>query len=408
MFSPTNLKSHFAIFKTHPELVYLDNASTTQTPDSVVAAMDEYYQNFRSNTHRGLYAISEKATAMYELAREKTAQFIKAQPEEIIFTRNATHALNILAHGLVQKLQPGDEIVLTEMEHHSNLVPWQQLAKKHNVTIKFIPVTDEGLLELHDLTNIITRKTKIVSCTHASNVLGTINPIKTIIALAHQVGALTIIDACQSIPHEKIDVGDIDADFLAFSAHKLCGPTGVGILFGKKELLDQLEPFEYGGHMIEEVTFTQTTFADSPARFEAGTANIAGVIGFAAAIDFLEQLDWQEIKKYEQNLTRYTLDQLSLIPEITIHGLRQNSARTGVVSLSIKDVHSHDVAHILGMHHIAVRAGHHCAQPLLQKLGIKDSVRASLYFYNTEEDINALIIGLKKVISTFFSEKSKI
>lgn len=392
-----NLKKHFSIFQHSPELVYLDSASTSQTPDCVVKAMNEYYSQYRANTHRGLYPISEQATEAFELSREKVARYIHAQPEEVIFTRSATHGLNILAHGLCRQLKPGDEIVLTELEHHSNLVPWQQMAERYGLVIKYIPITEDGTLS-DTWSQIITEKTKIVSCTQASNVLGTITPITKIAQQAKKVGALMIVDACQSIPHQPIDVTVINCDFLVFSAHKMCGPTGVGVLYGKQELLDRLEPLEFGGHMISEVTFAKSTFAGTPERFEAGTANIAGIIGLGTTIDFLQNLNWKDIQKHESTLTAQALALLASLPEVEIHGSISAENRTGVISFNIKGIHSHDAAHILAMNNIAVRAGHHCAQPLLQKLGIKNSIRASLYLYNTEEDIEALASGVKKVM----------
>jgi len=396
-----NIKKHFSIFSHQPNLVYLDSAATSQTPDTVIEAMTEYYEYYRSNTHRGLYAISEQATEKFEQVREKTAQFLGSDTEEIIFTRNATHGLNILAHGLLQNLAPGSEVVITEMEHHSNLVPWQQLAKRYQLVLKYIPVTAEGKLDLSALDTIITTKTKVVSCTHASNILGTITPLDQICARAHQVGALVVLDACQSMPHHRINVKDLAVDFLVFSAHKMCGPTGVGVIYGKQALLDQLPPLEFGGHMISNVTFTDTTFASSPDRFEAGTANIAGVLGFGAALDFLEQLDWSAVEAHERQLTTYALAQLQTIPGITIHGTLNSAERESLISFNLDQIHAHDIAHILGLNNIAVRAGHHCAQPLLHKLNIKSSVRASFYFYNTEADIDALIQGLHKAKSIF-------
>lgn len=395
-FSVQDIKQNFPIFKHRPELVYLDNAATSQTPATVLAAMNEYYEQYRSNTHRGLYAISELATEKFESVREKAANFLNAGSEEIIFVRNATHGLNLLAHGLLQNLHAGDEIVITEMEHHSNLVPWQQLAKRYQLVLRYIPITMDGRLDISQLDNIISSKTKVVSCTHASNVLGTINPIATIVERAHQVGAKVVVDACQSIPHQQIDVKKLGADFVVFSTHKMCGPTGVGVIWGRQALLNELSPLEFGGHMISNVTFQDTEFAASPDRFEAGTANIAGVIGFGAALDFLNPLDWQEIQKHEAGLTVYALAQLQTIPELTIHGPKDSKDRTSVISFNIGSLHSHDIAHVLGLNNIAVRAGHHCAQPLLAKLGIENSVRASMYFYNSQADVDALMAGLEK------------
>ncbi len=400
-FALANIKSHFPIFTNKPELVYLDNASTSQTPLSVITTMSAYYEQYRSNTHRGLYSLSEIATEKFEAVREQTASFLGAQAEEIVFTRNATHGLNTIAHGLLQDLKPGAEIVITEMEHHSNLVPWQQLAKRYQLVLKYIPVTPDGLLDTSTIEQIITTKTKVVSCTHASNILGTIAPIKLITERAHKVGAIMVVDACQSLPHRRVNVKDLDIDFLVFSAHKMCGPTGVGVIYGKQSLLDQLPPLEFGGHMISDVSFADTSFAASPDRFEAGTANIAGVLGFGAALDFLQQLDWEEVCSHELKLTAYALEQLRTIPGLVIHGPETVTDRQSVISFNLDTIHSHDIAHLLGINNIAVRAGHHCAQPLLQKLGIKTSVRASFYFYNTFADIDALIQGLIKAKHIF-------
>lgn len=394
-------KKDFPIFQNVPDLIYLDNASTSQTPKSVLDAMSEYYEQYRANTHRGLYKISEIATEKYEEVRSKVAMFIHADPEEIVFTKGATQSLNILAYGLCQELKAGDEILLTEMEHHSNLLPWQQMAKKYQLQLRFIPIDKEGRLNLSTLDKLLTKETKIVAVTHMSNVLGTINPIKDIIKKAHSAGALVVIDACQSAPHMKIDVRDLDCDFLAFSGHKMLGPTGVGVLYGKKSLLEKLSPLEFGGHMVAEADFENATWAESPYKFEAGTMNISGVIGLGAAVDYLSNSNYEEMQRHEEELTKYGLASLTKIPDIQIYGPTNTDSRGSVISFNIKDVHSHDVAEILARDNIAVRAGHHCAMPLMNRLGAKNSIRVSFYFYNETSDIDALIQGLQKVQTIF-------
>lgn len=395
------IKKDFPIFEHVPNLIYLDNASTSQTPSVVIQAMNEYYEHYRANTHRGLYTISELATQKYEESREKVAQFIHADSEEIVFTKGATHSLNILAYGLCQDLHPGDEIILTEMEHHSNLIPWQQMAKKYDLVLKFIPITEDGRLTMSAVEDLMSPKTKILSVTHMSNVLGTINNLEKLEQIAHRNNLIFIVDACQSIPHLHLNVRQINCDFLVFSGHKMLGPTGVGVLYGKKDLLKKLPPLEFGGHMVAEATFEEATWADSPYTFEAGTMNISGIIGLGAAIDYLESKDFQEIQSHESKLTDYALQELQKLSFIEIHGPKTTENKGGVISFNVKEVHSHDVAEILARDNIAVRAGHHCAMPLMSKLGCKNSVRMSVYLYNTQEDIEKLIDGLGKVQKIF-------
>ncbi|OGC81577.1 MAG: hypothetical protein A2V81_04840 [Candidatus Abawacabacteria bacterium RBG_16_42_10] len=396
------VKKDFPIFEYEANLVYLDNASTSQTPKTVTQAMDEYYEQYRANTHRGLYKISEMATEKYEASREKVANFIHAENEEIVFTKGATHSLNILAYGLCQDLRPGDEIILTEMEHHSNLLPWQQMAKQYELVLKFIPLTEDGRLDMSVIEDLINPKTKILSVTHMSNVLGTINNLEKLEQIAHKHDLIFIVDACQSIPHIHINVRQINCDFLVFSGHKMLGPTGIGVLYGKKALLEKLPPLEFGGHMVAEASFHEATWADSPYKFEAGTMNIAGVIGFGAAVDYLEGIDREQMMKHEKELTTYALNELQKLSYIEIHGPKTAENKGGVISFNVKGVHSHDVAEILARDNIAVRAGHHCAMPLMSKLGCKNSVRVSFYLYNEMADIDKLLEGLDKVNKIFF------
>lgn len=377
-------------------ITYLDNSSTTQKPKQVIEAIKKYYEEDNANVHRGIYKLSLKATMAYEKAHEIAAKFINAQFEEIIFTKGTTESLNLLAYSLGKNLKAGDEIVLTEMEHHSNLVPWQQLAKEKGLTLRFIPITADFRLDMNKAREFITSKTKIVSVTHVSNVLGTINPIKELAALAHEVGAVMIVDAAQSVPHMPIDVKDLNCDFLAFSGHKMCGPTGIGVLYGKKELLETMSPFLYGGDMIKEVTFKQSTWNDLPWKFEAGTPHIAGAVGLAAAISYLQKIGLENIQQQELELTRYALQQLSSLPGIKLIGPASPEERGAVFSFTVEGMHPHDVSELLDQANICVRGGHHCAMPLHQKLGIAGSVRASFYFYNTKEDLDALLEALSE------------
>ncbi len=395
----------FPIFNNNPNLVYLDNAATTQKPQSVIQAIIDFYEKSNANVHRGIHTLSQKATILYEQAHETLAKFINAQPEEIIFTSGTTHAMNTLAHSFAQSselinLQPGDEIVLTEMEHHSNFVPWQQLALQKKCTLKFIPITKDYELDMQQAEKLITPKTKLVAVTHISNVLGTINPIKELTNLAHKNNALIIVDAAQSAPHIPIDVTQLNCDFLAFSGHKMCGPTGIGVLYAKKEILQKLPPSYTGGGMILEVTKEKTTWADLPEKFEAGTPNIAGAIGLAAAVKYLEQIGMEKIHAHTTELTTYAL---KLLQPLTKHGLTilstPNAAHRGaVISFTIDNLHPHDISEELNQQNIAVRAGHHCCGPLMKSLNISGTTRASFYLYNTKEDVDKLIEGIKNVL----------
>ncbi|MDT2045014.1 cysteine desulfurase [Bacillus sp. 1780r2a1] len=383
----------------HP-LVYLDSAATSQKPVQVIEALDKYYREYNSNVHRGVHTLGTMATDGYEGAREKVRKFINAKStEEIIFTRGTTTALNIVAASYGRaNLQPGDEIVITYMEHHSNIIPWQQVAKATGATLKYIDLTEDHALSLETVKETITSNTKIVSVMHVSNVLGAINPVKEIAEIAHQHGAIMVVDGAQSTPHMKVDVQDLDCDFFAFSGHKMCGPTGIGVLYGKKELLEKMEPVEFGGEMIDFVNLYDSTWKELPWKFEGGTPIIAGAIGLGAAIDFLEEVGLDNILAHEHRLANYALDRLSEVEGITIYGPKE---RAGVVTFNLDDVHPHDVATVLDAEGVAVRAGHHCAQPLMKYLNVSSTARASFYLYNTEEEIDQLVSSLIKTKEYF-------
>ncbi|BDG45926.1 MULTISPECIES: cysteine desulfurase [Parageobacillus] len=381
-------------------LIYLDNAATSQKPLSVIETLDRYYREYNSNVHRGVHTLGTKATDAYEGAREKVRRFINAKStQEIIFTRGTTTALNMVAASYGRaNLQEGDEIVITYMEHHSNLIPWQQAAKRTGATLKYIPLQADGTIDMKDVEATVTENTKIVAVAHVSNVLGTINPIKEIARVAHQRGAVLVVDAAQSAPHMKIDVQDLDCDFLAFSGHKMCGPTGIGVLYGKRELLEKMEPVEFGGEMIDFVDLYESTWKELPWKFEGGTPIIAGAIGLGAAIDFLEEIGLDNIAAHEQELAQYALERLSAIDGLTIYGPKH---RGGLVTFNIEGVHPHDVATVLDAEGIAVRAGHHCAQPLMKWLNVTATARASFYLYNTKEEIDQFVGALQKTKEYF-------
>jgi cysteine desulfurase / selenocysteine lyase len=395
------LREDFPII--NEKLSYLDSSATSLTPNQVLESLTDYYTKYNSNIHRGVYELSQKATEEYELAHKKVAEFINADLEEIVFTKNTSESLNLLAYTLTKRLNKGDEILLTEMEHHSNLVPWQQLSKEKELVLKFIPVNSEGKLDLQKVEDLISEKTKIVSVTHMSNVLGTINPVKEIGKLAHAKGALFVIDGAQSVPHFEVDIKDIDCDFLAFSGHKMLGPTGIGVLYGKKDLLESLDPFMYGGDMISEVYFQDSKWNELPWKFEAGTPNIAGGIALGRAVDYLRNIGMKSVREYEEHLTEYALEKLSGIENMIIYGPKSAKERGGVISFNIKGVHPHDVSTILDRHGVAVRGGHMCAMPLVTDvLDAGGSVcRASFYIYNTTEEIDKLVEGLQKVKEVF-------
>ncbi len=391
------VRKDFPIFAGDPPLAFLDSAASAQTPTPVVSAMDAYYDTYRSNIHRGIYKISEEATAQYENAREKIAKLIHAKrARQILFTRNTTEAINLVAYSWGgQNVQAGDEIVLSVMEHHSNLVPWQMLAQRTGAVLRFIQVTDEGLLDFAQLFDLLTEKTKLVALTHVSNVLGTVNPLESVIDAAHAVGAKVVVDAAQSVPHFRVDVQQLDCDFLAFSGHKMCGPTGIGVLYGKLELLEEMPPFLGGGSMIRTVERDVSTYAEVPAKFEAGTPSIAEAIGLGHAADYLTQHGLESIHVHTQELLRYAHERLQEIEGITLYGPAPHQ-NAGVISFNVAGIHPHDIAGILDMHGVAVRAGHHCAQPLMQRLGVIATARASFYLYNTAEDVERLCDGLFK------------
>src|SRR3989344_1773868 len=380
-------------------MIYLDNSATSQKPQQVIEAITHFYENSNANVHRGIYRLSQQATVLYEKAHEIVGTFIGASPDEIIFTSGTTDSLNLLARSLSWNLQNGDEIVLTEMEHHSNLVPWQQIAKERGAVLKFIPVTAEYYLDMKKARELITSKTKIVSVVHISNVLGTINPVHEIAQLAHEVGAVCVVDAAQSVPHLPINVQELDCDFLAFSGHKMCGPTGIGVLYGKKELLRKLVPSTFGGGMIREVSFNDATWADVPAKFEAGTPNIAGAVGLAAAIEYLQTIGMKNIWQHTHSLTEYALTKLSAIEGVTIIGPPAGKDRGAVISFTMNGLHPHDVSELLDKENIAVRGGHHCAMPLMKKLGVQGTTRASLYLYTTKEDVDAFVNVIQNIVS---------
>ncbi len=388
----------------HP-LVYLDSAATSQKPVSVIEAVDKYYRGYNSNVHRGVHTLGTMATDAYEGAREKARKLINAKSiEEIIFTRGTTTALNLVASSYARaNLHEGDEIVITYMEHHSNLIPWQQVAKATGATLKYFPLQEDGTLSLDDVKATITSNTKIVAVTLVSNVLGVINPIKEIAQIAHKNGAVMVVDGAQGVPHMKVDVQDLDCDFLAFSGHKMCAPTGIGVLYGKKQLLENMEPVEFGGEMIDFVDLYDSTWKELPWKFEGGTPIIAGAIGLGAAIDFLQEVGLDKILEHEHKLTAYALEKMSTVEGMTIYGPKDAAKRAGVVTFNIADVHPHDVATVLDAEGIAVRAGHHCAQPLMKWLNVSATARASFYLYNTEEDIDKLVEGLVRT-KEYFSD----
>jgi cysteine desulfurase / selenocysteine lyase len=382
------------------KLVYLDSSATSQKPIQVIEALDNYYRSYNSNVHRGVHTLGTKATDAYEGAREKVRKFINAKSmEEVIFTRGATTSLNMVAHGYARtNLSEGDEIVITYMEHHSNIIPWQQVAKATGATLKYLNLTPEGTIDLAEAEKTITPNTKIVSIMQVSNVLGTINPIKELAGIAHKNGAIMVVDGAQSTPHLKVDVQDLDCDFYAISGHKMCGPTGVGVLYGKKHLLEKMEPVEFGGEMIDFVDLYDSTWKELPWKFEAGTPIIAGAIGLGAAVDFLEEIGMDNISRHEHELAAYALERLSEVDGVTIYGPKH---RAGLVTFNIEDVHPHDVATVLDMEGIAVRAGHHCAQPLMKWLNVSSTARASFYVYNTKDEIDTFVSGLIKTKEYF-------
>ncbi|AQL42651.1 cysteine desulfurase [Halorientalis sp. IM1011] len=384
-------------------LVYLDNAATSQTPEPVVDAIVDYYHRYNANVHRGLHQLSQEASIAYEEAHDRVAEFVGASGgrEEVVFTKNATEAMNTVAYAWgLEELGPGDEIVLTEMEHHAALVTWQQIAKKTGATVRFIEVDDEGYLDMDHARELIGPDTAMVSAVHVSNTLGTINPVSELADLAHEQDALIFVDGAQSVPHMPVDVEEIDADFFAFSGHKMCGPTGIGVLYGKQHLLEEMQPYLYGGMMIEKVTFEDSTWHDLPWKFEAGTPVIAQGIALAEACDYLDEIGMDNVKRHGEALAEYAHDRLSEFGDIEILGPPADD-RAALVSFNLESVHAHDVSEILNAHGVAVRAGDHCTQPLHDKLGVPASARASFYIYNTEEEVDTLIEGLEDARELF-------
>ena len=384
-------------------LVYLDNAATTQKPLCVLDAMREEYLNVNANVHRGVHYLSQQATDLHEAAREKVRQFINARKtEEVIFTRGTTEAINLVASSFCEsQMQAGDEVVVTDMEHHSNIVPWQLQAELRGIVVKHLPITDDGLLCCDDIAAYLTERTKLVSLAHVSNVLGTVNPVADIVRMAHERGIPVLVDGAQSAPHMRIDVQAMDCDFFAFSGHKMYGPTGIGVLYGKEEWLEKLPPYQGGGEMIDKVTWERTTFERLPFKFEAGTPDYVATHGLATAIDYLCSLDLDQVAAHETALTQYCLEQLQTIPDIHIYGPRTSEQKDAVVSFNVGSIHHLDMGTLLDRLGIAVRTGHHCAQPLMTRLGISGTVRASFALYNTKEEIDTLVAGIRRVSQMF-------
>ena len=388
-------------------LVYLDNAATTQKPLCVLDAMRDEYLNVNANVHRGVHYLSQQATDLHEAAREKVRGFINAHKiEEIVFTRGTTEAINLVAQSFCEsQMQAGDEVIVTEMEHHSNIVSWQLQAMKRGIVVKHIPITDSGILCTDQLESLISDRTKIISVAHVSNVLGTINPVEKIIKIAHEHGIPVLVDGAQSAPHFKVDVQAMDCDFFAFSGHKMYGPTGIGVLYGKEEWLEKLPPYQGGGEMIDKVTWEKTTFERLPFKFEAGTPDYVATHGLAKAIDYIDAIGFDAIQQHEQELTRYCMEQFRTIPELTVYGLQltddYTEGRDAVVSFNVGNIHHLDMGTLLDRLGIAVRTGHHCAQPLMDRLGISGTVRASFALYNTKEEIDTLVAGIRRVAQMF-------
>ena len=400
-FDVNKIRSDFPILKKKingKQLIYFDNAATSQTPSCVIDSISDYYKNYNSNIHRGVHSLSEQATESYEDSREKIrAHFNAKHKEEIIFTSGTTHSINIVSNGFVKLIGKGDEIIVSGLEHHSNIVPWQMMCEKNNAKLNVIPINDDGELDLDELKKIVSKKTKIVFLNHVSNALGIINPIEEIIKLSHKNGAYVLIDGAQSAAHFKIDLQYLDVDFFTASAHKLCGPTGIGFLYGKKELLNKIDPLMGGGEMISDVTFEKTSYADLPHKFEAGTPNISGVIAFGVAIDYLNKIGFNNIEKYELQLLDYATTKLKKIDGLKIYGDVKN--KTSVISFNIIGIHSYDIGSILDKYGVAVRTGQHCAQPIMDYFNIPGTVRVSLSFLNTFDEIDILCEALLKAKS---------
>lgn len=406
----SSCKKDFPIFERKVRggnsLIYLDSGATSQKPNSVIEAESNFYRTVNAAVHRGAHLLAEEASETYESAREKVAAFIGAKSNEVIFTKSATESLNIIAYSFGNpdsriNIKAGDQIVVTEMEHHANLIPWQQLAKRTGAELRWLSVTADGRIDLTNLDQVITKKTKIVAITHQSNVLGSILPVETIVKASHAVGALVVLDACQSAPHFALDVKKLDVDFLAFSGHKTLGPTGIGVLWGKYDLLEKLEPSLFGGSMVDSVTMESATWAATPRKFEAGVPNMAQAVGLSAAIDYLNKIGMHNIAQHEQDLTSYLLKGITSISGVKVIGPVDMKDRGGVVSFTVDGVHPHDVGQVLDQYGIAVRTGHHCAWPLMRKLNLVGTTRASLYLYNSKNDVDSLLESIEKVKSYF-------
>lgn len=409
------IKADFPILKRkirgNNRLVYLDSGATSQKPNSVLDAERDFYLNHNAAVHRGAHQLAEEATELYEGAREKVANFIGADSNEVIFTKSATESINAIAYSLGNStvgsrfhLKAGDRIVLSEMEHHANLIPWQELARRTGAELVWFNVTDEGRLDLSNMDDLINPKTKVVALTHQSNVLGTINPLEKVTKRAHEVGALFVLDACQSVPHYKVDVKSLNVDFVTFSGHKMLGPTGVGILWGKKDLLDEMPPFLTGGSMIESVTMESATYLDAPKRFEAGVPNMAQAVGLGAAVDYLNKIGLDRIHAHEVELTKKALEGLQTINGLSVIGPKDLEMRGGVVSFAVDGIHPHDLGQALDQFGIAVRTGHHCAWPLMKRFKTVATTRASFYLYNDFDDISALVEGVERA-RKYFAER---
>lgn len=400
------IRKDFPIFEQtingHP-LVYLDSAATSQKPHQVLEVLDHYYREDNANVHRGVHTLGSRATEAYELAREKVARFIHSpSPQQVVFTRGTTESLNMIAYGYARlRLKPGDEIVLTPSEHHSNLIPWQQVARFTGATLKYMPLQPDGRIRLEDAREVITPATKLVAIAQISNVMGTVHPIKELAHLAHRVGAVLVVDGAQGVPHMPTDVQDLDCDFLAFSGHKMCGPTGIGVLYGKASLLEAMEPVYFGGEMIEVVELYDATWKEAPWKFEGGTPIIAGAIGLGAAVDYLESIGLEKIRKHDEQLAQYTLSRLQEVQGLTVYGPALGVERAGLVTFNLGGIHPHDVSTVLDAEGVAIRAGHHCAQPLMKWLGVGSTARASFYLYNNEADVDVLIHALQSAKEFF-------
>jgi cysteine desulfurase/selenocysteine lyase len=383
-------------------LVYLDSAATSQKPAAVIDTMDDYYRRYNANPHRGVYAISEEATAAYESARRRVAAFINApSPKEVVFTRNATEAINLVRYSWGRtNVKKGDRILLTEMEHHSNLVPWQLLAQEVGARLEFLCIDDHGLLQLEELDRKL-EGVRLLALTHQSNTLGTVNPIKAIAAAARRAGALVLIDGAQAVPHMPVDVQDLDVDFYAFSGHKMCGPTGIGVLWARRDLLEAMPPFLGGGDMIKRVRLTEASWNDLPWKFEAGTPSVAEAIGLGAAVDYLNQFGMENVRAHERTLVDYALEKLQDVPDITLYGPADPEIHGGAISFTLPNIHPHDLATLIDREGIAVRAGHHCTQPLMDRLGVAATTRASFYIYNRPEEVDQLVTGIQKAQKVF-------